>query len=223
RRPIFLLTLMAAAASCAEAPATQGPAPRGLQADVAEAAASIRAEDIHERVALLASDELRGRATPSPGLDTAAAYLVREYEEMGLEPGGEGSAFLLRYPLRTLSLDTTTVHFGHILADGSGNEMLSYGEDYFVLPSGGGEGLDMNHAHLVWVGALGAGGLPDADYEGTAPIVSVPGAPGQAWQSAILRSREAARQAGATALVVVTDESMPGELFERLAAQSWQS
>src|SRR5690606_35552388 len=190
---------------------------------VEAAAASISAEDIHERVAFLASDELLGRATPSPGLDTAAAYLVREYERLGLSPAGEDDSYLQRYPLRTLGLDTATVHFGHILADGTGNEMLTYGSDFFVLPGGSREGLEMNHAHLVWAGTAVPGALPRADYEDTAPIVGVPGPPGQAWQQAIVRAREAAREAGATALVVVTDASMPGELFERMADQSWRS
>ena len=89
RRSVLLLAFVAAASACAEAPVVQGPAPRSLDAAVEAAAASITAEDIHERVAFLASDELLGRATPSPGLDSAAAYLVREYQRLGLRPGGE--------------------------------------------------------------------------------------------------------------------------------------
>ena len=44
--------------------------------------------------------QLRGRDTPSPGLDSAAAYLVRHFQALGLQGGAEGGAFIQRYPLR---------------------------------------------------------------------------------------------------------------------------
>lgn len=224
RRPLLGLAFAIFAAACAEAPAVvQGPAPGTLAPDLAEAVASITAEDIYDRVAFLASDELLGRATPSPGLDTAAAYIVREYRAMGVQPGGDDGTFLQRYPFRTIGLDTMTAHFGHILTDGSGNEMLTYGEDFFILPGGAGAGQDMNHAEIVWLGALRDGALPAGDYSGAAVVVTLPGLPGQAWQRTLLQAREQARLAGATALVAVTDEAIPGELFERLAEQSWSS
>jgi hypothetical protein len=68
-------------------------------APVGATTAAITAEDMYTRVAFLASDELRGRDTPSPGLEAAAAYLVREYERLGLEPGGEDGTFYQRWPM----------------------------------------------------------------------------------------------------------------------------
>jgi hypothetical protein len=42
-------------------------------------------------VSYLASDELEGRATPSPGLDKAAEYIAAQFKGIGLEPaGGDG-------------------------------------------------------------------------------------------------------------------------------------
>jgi Zn-dependent M28 family amino/carboxypeptidase len=55
---------------------------------------------MHDHIAYLASDALRGRDTPSPGLDSAAAYLVRKFQQLGLRGGAEGGAFIQRYPLR---------------------------------------------------------------------------------------------------------------------------
>jgi Zn-dependent M28 family amino/carboxypeptidase len=64
------------------------------------AAATITPGEMREHVAYIASDALRGRDTPSPGLDSAAAYLVRHFQALGLQGGAEGGAFIQRYPLR---------------------------------------------------------------------------------------------------------------------------
>src|SRR5690606_17255760 len=109
-------------------------------------------------------------------------------------------SFYQRYPLRTVSLDTTTVHFGHLLGEGSGNQMLRYGLDFFVLPGGTGDGRDMNHARIVYAGPFGAGGLPAGDYSGAIAVVSIPGPMDRAWQRTLSQARVAAREAGATAL-----------------------
>ncbi|HEX6369668.1 MAG TPA: M28 family metallopeptidase [Longimicrobium sp.] len=66
----------------------------------AAAAGTITAEEMREHVAYLASDALRGRDTPSPGLDSAAAYLAREFARIGLQGGAGEGGFIQRYPLR---------------------------------------------------------------------------------------------------------------------------
>lgn len=62
------------------------------------AAESITAEDMHARISFLASDALAGRDTPSPGLESAAAYLASEHRRFGLEPAGENGTYYQRYP-----------------------------------------------------------------------------------------------------------------------------
>jgi Zn-dependent M28 family amino/carboxypeptidase len=79
------------------------PQPQGSQARTASAAAAagtITAAEMRDHIAYIASDALRGRDTPSPGLDSAAAYLVRHFQALGLQGGAEGGAFIQRYPLR---------------------------------------------------------------------------------------------------------------------------
>ena len=77
-----------------------GPGDAVRLEDVAgDAAATITALDMRTRIGFLASDEMGGRATPSPGLEKAAAYLAGEFGRLGLEPGGDGGSFLQRYPL----------------------------------------------------------------------------------------------------------------------------
>ena len=67
----------------------------------AEAVAQIDTTDVRARIRYLASDELQGRATPSPGLTMAADYIASEFASFGLEPGGESGTFLQWYALQT--------------------------------------------------------------------------------------------------------------------------
>jgi hypothetical protein len=51
-------------------------------------------------VKYLASPELKGRATGSPELETAARYLARQYREFGVKPAG-GKSYLQSFPVTT--------------------------------------------------------------------------------------------------------------------------
>ncbi|HUE96261.1 MAG TPA: M28 family metallopeptidase [Longimicrobiaceae bacterium] len=92
-----LLLLLPGLASCGTS-AASSTSHFGADSSSVLASETIRPENIFERVAFLSSDELAGRDTPSEGLETAAAYLVSEYEAMGLEPAGERGTFYQRYP-----------------------------------------------------------------------------------------------------------------------------
>src|SRR5690606_34713134 len=88
--------------------------------------------------------------------------------------------------------------------------------DFFALPAGTREGVDMNHSRLVYVGAF-TGELPEGEYAGTVPVVSIPGIFGPQWSGVITRARAAAQEAGATALGVVVSPSIPNDLFSAVA------
>lgn len=53
----------------------------------------VDAPDLQRHVTYLASDELGGRGTPSPGLDKAADYIASEFEKIGVLPGNGRSYF----------------------------------------------------------------------------------------------------------------------------------
>jgi hypothetical protein len=112
---ILTIAGVAALAACASGTAGPGPstgsgtgsvAPPAAGASAAPAgsaaaaAGTITAGDMRRHVAYLASDALRGRDTPSPGLDSAAAYLAREFARLGLQGGVDQGGFIQRYPLR---------------------------------------------------------------------------------------------------------------------------
>jgi hypothetical protein len=71
RRSVALLALLAGPA------AAQTPGPAG-----------ITASDIRRQIDIIAADSMLGRATPSPGLERAAAYVAGEFRRLGLRPAG---------------------------------------------------------------------------------------------------------------------------------------
>jgi hypothetical protein len=56
-----------------------------------KAAASINAEDMKKHLYIIASKEMEGRDTPSPGLEKAANYIEDYFKSVGLTPGNNGS------------------------------------------------------------------------------------------------------------------------------------
>ncbi len=63
---------------------------------------AIDAGDLTPRMMYLASDSLKGRNTPSPELDSAAAYIARTFARDGLQ--GIGGSYLQRFNISLVSL-----------------------------------------------------------------------------------------------------------------------
>jgi len=100
--------LPAALALLTAAPLAAQTPPRGPSAAaVRRAIETITAADFRRRVAVIADDSMRGRETPSPGLDKTAAYIAAEFRSFGLRPGGDGGTFLQRYPVRRTQVDSS--------------------------------------------------------------------------------------------------------------------
>lgn len=82
----------------------------------------LSAARILERVKIISSDEFEGRAPGTPGEDKTVAYLVNEFQNLGLQPGNPDGGFLQNSPLvgitskPTLSfeLDGETIALHHI-------------------------------------------------------------------------------------------------------------
>lgn len=69
-------------------------------------AASITADDMKRHLYTIASKDMEGRDTPSPGLEKAADYIENHFKSLGLLPGNNGS-YRQRYPLYKDSLTST--------------------------------------------------------------------------------------------------------------------
>lgn len=94
------------------------------ETSIQNAVNSITAEDIVDRIGVIAHDSMGGRTTPSRGLEQTASYIAREFERFGLAPGGDDGSFLQRYSLDVVQLDLagSSIEF-------SGGPTLRFGED----------------------------------------------------------------------------------------------
>ncbi len=73
------------------------PLAQAAELTAAAARASVRAEDAQRHVAALADDALEGRAAGSRGGRAAGAYLVEEFERIGVAPAGNEGGFYQRF------------------------------------------------------------------------------------------------------------------------------
>ena len=93
--------------------AAQAPAP---SAAVKKAAATITAADIKKRIGIIADDSMKGRDTPSPGLEMTATYVANEFKKFGLKPAGENGTWYQRYKIQERQLDVAKSHIGFMYA-----------------------------------------------------------------------------------------------------------
>ncbi len=101
--PGLAALLAAAACSMVGGPAEEfgsaaAPAPAPTPYEVAQR--YIDAPDAAHHVSFLAADERRGRGTPGPGLERAAAWIATEFHRAGLEPAGDSAGYLQYWPYR---------------------------------------------------------------------------------------------------------------------------
>jgi hypothetical protein len=157
---------------------------------------TITAADIAARVGRLAHDSMRGRFTPSPELDKAAAYIASEFARFGLEPMGDNGTFLQRYRLDRLVPDTAA---SYLMV---GTRRVAVGRD--ALPWGLVETPRPVTGRTVVVTGLVPPSHP-LDVAGAVVVLAVPtqgtGQPGRQAQP-LLR---AIQQAGPAAIVIPVD------------------
>ncbi|HEX8069852.1 MAG TPA: M28 family peptidase [Pyrinomonadaceae bacterium] len=131
-----------------------GPATLGTRAQTAHATAAplpskelkaaerITAVRLSERLHFVASDEMQGRDTPSPGLDATAHYIADNLKKWGVKPAGDDGTYFQRIALRRTKVDAAQT-----TAELSGRR-LELGRDFLPLnESGAAEGA------LVYAGA----------------------------------------------------------------------
>ena len=157
------------------------------------AVAGITPASIKRHIGVLADDSLRGRATPSTGLEAAARYVDRRLRAAGLKPV-EGPSLLVRWPLVNRRLVSDSVRL-EARAGGTPSG-LRYGSDFAVLPAGdtrfSGEVVRLN-------------GLTDSSaVHGRIPLVHLPAGN---WAVSAHAMMATARRAGAPALLAVADST----------------
>ena len=185
--------------------------------DPADAAATITAEEMRSLIGYLASDELRGRDTPSPGLELAAEFLAREFAAAGLEPIAGGEGFIHRYPLNIRMLDTAQVAL--VVERGGARQTLEFGSEFAAAP--GARAEVSGGAVYRALSKLAAGGVDEA-LRGRVVVTELPGTPGREWFGSVRAARSAVENSGGAGVVFVLDSAVEAEQVRRLALTSVQ-
>lgn len=188
--------------------------------DLDAAIRTITVETIRSHLDFLASDALRGRDTPSPGLAAAADYLETHHRLYGLEPAGEEESYVQRYPFHLMAPDPAAARVAFV-SEGRRIEVV-IGEEAFI---DGGSEVPVD-APLVLVGSSDDA-APDADaLRGSLAVFLLPGEWDQELWRRSIEQAEYARSAGATGVIHVLDPGFPpgliSQLSEALTEPSWR-
>ena len=181
-RAAGVLLLLAVQAPTAVIAQAVGPTRGGID--------GITGARIARHIGVLADDSLMGRATPSHGLDAAAAYVAAELARAGLQPITSGN-LVVQWPLITTHLVASKVELAPAPRAG---EPLMYGTDFGVMRAG----PERIAGRLVQVRDLS----DTAAIRGRIPMLQLP--PGE-WGRPAHAATFAARRAGATGLILVLD------------------
>ena len=216
----FVIVGVGACASGGGAPTQPAPPPppQELRAPAAfddagataRAAATIRPDAILEHIEYLASDQLGGRDTPSPGLEAAAEYLAAELEGAGLEPAGDEGSFFQRFPYTRTAMIRERRRVAY--EGPSGAAELEFGRDYYVIP-----GQQVSEETQVIFG--GPAGAPVAGLvqvaRGNVLLFATDGNPVVGTGETLVGAFQAAAQGGAAAMVLLLDDTnAPDSIFD---------
>ena len=156
-----VLLLVAALSSC-------GTEPLPITLDDAADSLSVDAYLAHQTA--LSSDAMQGRRPGTAGYDSAAAYVIREAEALGLTPGGEDGSWVQPILFRRAGLEPGSAYFT------VGDRALEHGADFAIVPGVTATDVDLR-APLVFGGfgismpTLGYDDLDGVDVAGKLVVV----------------------------------------------------
>lgn len=108
----------------------------------------ITAEELKMHIQVLSSDEFEGRGPASEGEKKTIAYLKKQFEDMGLEPGN-GDSYFQNVPL----LEISALSDMSLTVKGRGNtESFKYGSDFVAWTTRMVKNVSLEASDLVFVG-----------------------------------------------------------------------
>src|SRR5579862_9879724 len=137
-----------------------------LSTAVHAATPAIDADRLLGHIKFLASDELKGRADGSPELERAADYIAKQFEEIGLRPGGDNRTWF--QPFELIAGLTIGRENAMVLSDRSHTIRLGLGTSYYPLSAVPNDAPNIPSRDLSRVPIVFAGyGLtaPEANYD----------------------------------------------------------
>ena len=192
--------------------AAQAQAPLAVPVPVKQALERVQPADIKAHIAYLADDKLQGRAAGTPGYQMAVDYVTKQLKSLGVQPAGEGGAYIQKVRLRKAFLKPGATF---TVTAAQGAMPLTAGQDYVVYPSPELPATSVTNAPLVFAGfGISAPELGYDDYAGLdvkgKVVVIVRGAPRTFASTVASASQDlsgilqAAAQHGAVGLIVAS-------------------
>src|SRR3954471_15539136 len=134
-------------------------------------AKTITADDLRKHLFIIASKEMEGRETATPGQKRAAAYIETQFKQLGLQPGNNGS-YQQYYDVLQDSLTDASFEVN--------GQSYKLDQDYNVGPST--IAATMRFSEVVFVGANTADSLKNANLAGKLVLLmgAAPAGRGQA-------------------------------------------
>ncbi|HYH95019.1 M28 family metallopeptidase [Hyalangium sp.] len=121
----------------------------GSGAVLAQDSGPIDPARLSQIIKVLASDEFMGRAPGGPGEEQTLEYLIRQFKEVGLEPGGENGGWTQKVPLVRFQVgDNVTLR----LTSGGKTAALRQGQEVMINTQRPVKRVKFNKAPLVFVG-----------------------------------------------------------------------
>lgn len=110
----------------------------------------ITVESLRQHVLVLADDSMQGRGPATPGEEKSVAYLISQFESMGLKPGAADGSYIQDVPV----MAQTTRRDAQLMITNRVRTLQSFefGPDFVISPYAAFTELDIQHAELVYVG-----------------------------------------------------------------------
>jgi len=112
----------------------------------------ISPEEVRRHIYVIADDSMRGRSTPSPGLEATAQYIANEFRRAGLRPGGDNDTYFQRYKVDQVQfLPESTA----VWTTGTQSIRWTYGVDYVPHLFNDFADWDISGSAVLLVGPVG--------------------------------------------------------------------
>lgn len=122
---------------------------QAAQAEVDNSVAEITAEDVANRIEILASDAFEGRAPATPGGERTVEWVTQEMQRIGLEPMSD-AGYTQTVPLVEATLDTAQSDFA--ISGPDGDISLQLGEDVVYWTKQMENEVSFEDSELVFIG-----------------------------------------------------------------------
>lgn len=189
----------------------------------------VSAEALKNHVAILASDELEGRATGTKGYDEAAVYVAQQFRSIGLQPAGAKGSYFQPIVLKKMRVINQSAQ---VILRGKGKpRLLQYTEDFYYTINPRIPRLE-HTAPLVYAGygvrapAYGLNSYEGLDVTDKIAVVlagvpeGLPPEEGAALSSTRRKAADALRAGAVGIAVIYTQKWEKGEPFASRAARA---